>query len=100
MPVGLPCVALDQVLRGSRICASEVRLHPAFPVGVADGRRARREDQLAGHKVVVRHRVGGEMAEVAEPEGAQRIVLRLVVDFLAHVPVVTVAPDRRVLLSD
>ena len=35
-----------------------------------------RDDQLARHEVVVRHDVGGEMREVAQAEGAQRIAGR------------------------
>ena len=56
-----------------RVGVAEVGLDPGLPVGVAHGRRAAGEHELAGDEVVVGDGVGGEVAEVAEPEGAQRV---------------------------
>ncbi len=78
----------------------EVRLHPRLPVRVADGRGAAGDHELPRHEVVVRDRVGGQVAEVAEAEGAHRIRFGQVVDLLTHVPEVAVASQRSVVLRD
>src|SRR5207244_5748834 len=78
----------------------EVGLYPRLPVRVAHGRRAARDHELPRHEVVVGDRVGGQVAEVAQPEGTERVGGGQVVDLLAHVPVVTVASERGVVLRD
>ena len=73
---------------------AQVGLDPGLPVGVAHGRGAAGDHELAGHEVVVGDGVGGEVAEVAQPEGAERVGRGQVVDLLAHVPVVAVPAQR------
>ena len=90
----------DELARPPRALRPEMRLEPALPVAVAERRRARRDGELLRHEVVVRDRVGGEMREVAEREGAQRLVARAVVDLQAHGPRMTVPAGGRVLLRD
>src|SRR2546428_682124 len=90
-------VLQNELLRLGRAGRPQVRLEAALPGAVAEGRRARREAELARHEEVVGHAVGGEMGEVAVAEGAQRIGGSEVEDLLAHMPGVAMAPHRGVL---
>src|SRR6476469_8700483 len=67
---------------------------------MAHRRGTARDHQLAGDEVVVGDGVGGEVTQVAKAEGAQTVRGSQVVDLLAHVPVVAVTPERRVVLGD
>src|SRR5206468_709112 len=100
MRVARRVILEDQLLRLFRVGVAQVGLEAALPVAVAQGSGTRREDQLTGHEKVVGHGVGCQVREVAEPEGAQRIGRREIEDLLAHVPGVTVPPDRGVLLRE
>src|SRR5207302_678640 len=77
----------------------EMSLEPALPVAVAQRRRAGGEQELARHEEVVRHRVRGQVGQIAEAEGAQRIGMSQVENLLAHVPGVTMSTHGRVLLG-
>ena len=46
-------------------------LEPALPVAVAQRRRAGGEQELARHEEVVRHRVRGQVGQIAQAEAAQ-----------------------------
>jgi len=73
---------------------------PALPIGVAETRARTGEHQLAGDEEVVRDHIGGEMRQVAQPEGPEAVAPGQVVDLLPHVPRVTVPAHRGVLLGD
>src|SRR5690242_15630638 len=54
-----------QVACASAVALSEMRLEPALPIAVSEGRRARGDRELLRHEVIVRDGIGGEMREVA-----------------------------------
>ncbi len=58
------------------------------------------DGELPRHEVIVRDRVGGEMRQVSEREGVQRLVARLLADLEPDVPRVAVAARGGVLLRD
>src|SRR2546429_10015851 len=86
----------DELFRRARVGGPEMVLEPALPVAVAQRRRARGEQELARHEEVVRHRVRGQVGQIAEAEGAQRIGMSQVENLLAHVPGVTMSTHGRV----
>ena len=61
-------VEQDDFTRAPAVPLAEVRFEAAFPVAVSDAGGAGRDSELARHEVVVRHRIGGEVREVAERE--------------------------------
>ena len=69
-------VQQDHVLGGPGVGVAQVGLDPGLPVGVPHRGGAAGEHELAGDEVVVGDGVGGEMAEVAEAEGAHRVGCR------------------------
>ena len=98
--VGARMIDQNQLARAAGALGAEMRLEPALPVRVAKPRRARGDGELRRHEVVVRHGIGGEMREVAEPERAKRIVPRAVEDLHPDVPRMTMPSRGRVLLRD
>lgn len=52
----------------------DVGIGHRLPVGVAQDPRREVEDEVIGHKVVVRDHVGGKVAEVAEDEGSDLLI--------------------------
>src|SRR5215203_2724959 len=73
---------------------------PGLPVRVAHCRGTTREHQLPRNEVVVRDSVGGEVAEISQSEGSQSVSGREIVNLLAHVPIMAMAAERRVMLRD
>src|SRR5258705_5473920 len=98
MRVARGVVFEDDIARLPRVGVAQVRLEAALPVGMTERDRARGEHQLARDEKIVRDRVGGEVGEVPETEGPQRIARREVEDLLAPVPRVAMPADRSVLL--
>ena len=98
--VRVAVIQQDHVLRRPRVGVPEMGLDPRLPVGVAHGRGAAGEHELAGHEVVVGDGVGREVAQIAQAERAQGVGGGEVVDLLADVPVVTVSAEGRVMLRD
>ena len=98
--VGVGVLQQDHVLGRLGVRVAQVGLDPRLPVGMPHRRGAARDHELARHEVVVGDGVGREVAEIPQPERAQRIGGGEVVDLLADVPVVAVATERRVVLRD
>ncbi len=93
-------VVHHDLARDRGVALAEQRVEAVFPVSVAERLRAARQEELAWHEEVVRDRVRREVAEIAEGDGAQAIVVGALQDLLAHVPEVTVAAGRNVLLRE
>src|SRR5437879_8348141 len=66
----------DDVTRLARVRVAEMRFEPALPIRVPERNGARRQDELARHEEVVGDGVGGEVGQIAQPEGAERIAGR------------------------
>src|SRR2546425_3644389 len=88
----------DDVTCLARVRVAEMRFEPALPIRVPERDGARRQDELARHEEVVGDGVGGEVGQIAQPEGAERIAGREIQDLLPDVPGMTVTAHRRVLL--
>src|SRR5688500_13361418 len=78
---------------------AEVLLEAALPVAVPEGGGARGDGELPRDEVVVRDGVGGEMGEIAEPEGAHAPLFGRLEDLAADRPRVAVPAGRCVLLG-
>ena len=83
MRVARGVVFEDDIARLPRVGVAEMRLEAALPVGMAERDGTRGEHQLARDEKVVRDRVGGEVGEVPETKGTQRIARREVEDLLS-----------------
>ncbi len=73
MCVGRAVIHPDQFAGCGGHRVTEHDLDSRFPPGVAHGAGAAGDDQLTRHEIVVGDRIGREMRQVAEPEGAQAV---------------------------